>query len=704
MTPQNYTAVSTGAAANAATFNNPLDQLDDAIGAAVSTLTTTAKTVVGSLNELDAQIGAAASSSGTLGTSIDTDGTLKAGAVDGSTILADTIITDAKLAADVKIGSLAALNTTTKASVVAAINELVDLFSGLTAPSSLIESLESYWTLDEASGDRNDSVGTNHLTESDTGTIAGKIGNATTFVGTNVSGLTIADNASLSTGDIDFTLAAWVKINTKAAANYSNILVSKLTDGTHREYVLGYEKNANRFFFYIANAAGTVSGKVYADTLGAVSDGVWYYIIAWHNQTANKVCIVINDQATPDETATSDVPANTTAAFYIGRYGIAPNSSNGDHTIDEVGFWKRLLTSDEMLSLYNSGAGLDFLNNSFNTIVVSSPTAYQVFQRNTNDLADITISGTYIGNPSAIEASWGGPFVTIDDTPSAGTFSGTLPDQNTGQNTLIVRFTNNSNVSTSVRYIGVGDVFAVAGQSNASCFGTNNQAYSKARLRPGFYGKDYLWHELADPFDINTGAVDVVSNNGNVGNATGLNQGTPGGSWMHKLAMDYMANQFIPIAFIPCALGGSGINLWAPGANHQDRTTLYGAMVYRCLQTGGVKAVLWWQGEHEFSLGTTAAAYKTALGTLANTVDADLGVKLIPCKLEDLSAAAGGPYDEGVYNTPIGELWTTNSHIAAGPDFSDITPSVDGVHFKTDAELTTAGGRWWTAIKTAFGW
>ncbi len=52
MTTNNHTAISTGAAANASTFNTPLGALDAAIGAAVSTLSTTAKTLVGSANEI----------------------------------------------------------------------------------------------------------------------------------------------------------------------------------------------------------------------------------------------------------------------------------------------------------------------------------------------------------------------------------------------------------------------------------------------------------------------------------------------------------------------------------------------------------------------------------------------------------------------------------------------------------------------------
>ncbi len=87
-----------------AIWNDPMTELSDAIGN-LTTLTTAAKTsAVAALNEVDAnadaivtKIGTAASSSGTLGTSIDTDGTLKAGAVDGAGVLASNVVTTAKI-------------------------------------------------------------------------------------------------------------------------------------------------------------------------------------------------------------------------------------------------------------------------------------------------------------------------------------------------------------------------------------------------------------------------------------------------------------------------------------------------------------------------------------------------------------------------------------------------------------------------------
>lgn len=104
MTTSNHTDIASGAAANAAIINAPLGQLDAAIGAAVATLTTTSKTLVGAVNELNTQIDYAHYS----------DGTHR-----------EEVIADSNLAANIKVGSLALLTTATKSNVVAAINELV---------------------------------------------------------------------------------------------------------------------------------------------------------------------------------------------------------------------------------------------------------------------------------------------------------------------------------------------------------------------------------------------------------------------------------------------------------------------------------------------------------------------------------------------------------------------------------------------------
>ena len=79
----------------AAQFVDVFDTMGDA-----SVMSTVAKNLAGGINEVDALIGTAASSSGTIGTSIDTDGTLKAGAVDGAGVIADSLIAGVNVAFD----------------------------------------------------------------------------------------------------------------------------------------------------------------------------------------------------------------------------------------------------------------------------------------------------------------------------------------------------------------------------------------------------------------------------------------------------------------------------------------------------------------------------------------------------------------------------------------------------------------------------
>lgn len=229
----------------------------------------------------------------------------------------------------------------------------------------------------------------------------------------------------------------------------------------------------------------------------------------------------------------------------------------------------------------------------------------------------------------------------------------------------------------------------IAGQSNASGRGTNNQAYSHASLKAAIFKNNYIWDDLLDPTDILTGQLDVVSQDA-----------AAAGSPWPLLATAIMADQGVPVAFVPTAKGSTTIQNWQPGADHQARNTLYGSMVYRALQVGGCKAVLWWQGEQDVVNGTSEATYNAKLDTLADAVQADLGCKLVVAKLEDLSALNGG-YDESAVNAAIATAWADNANVLQGPDFSDITPSVDGVHFVTDAELQTAADRWWTAIAAA---
>jgi len=226
---------------------------------------------------------------------------------------------------------------------------------------ALTNSLQAYWKLDEASGSRADSHGSNTLTDNNTVTqAAGKIGNAAQFTRANSEYLSIADNAALSTGNIDFTVAAWVYLDSKPAGDFLYIATKSSTVGPVVEFNLYYNvATVDRFVFEIFNNPPSISRVATANNFGAASLGAWYHVVGWHDSVNDLVGISVN-AGTANTTATSGTaPGDTAGAFELGRYGaLASRYHNG--RIDEVGFWKRVLTADERTALYNGGAGLAY--------------------------------------------------------------------------------------------------------------------------------------------------------------------------------------------------------------------------------------------------------------------------------------------------------------------------------------------------------
>lgn len=212
--------------------------------------------------------------------------------------------------------------------------------------------LVAWWSLNETSGTRNDSHGSNHLTDNNTVTSASGIkSNAGNFVSANSEYLSIADNSSVSVGDIDFTFCAWVYITNTSS---TRAIISKFaTTGNQREYLIRYNNLTNKIQFVVSNN-GTSNATV--DDTTAISSSAWYFVCAWHDATNNQIKIQVNNN-TPSSLSHSGGVFNGTSAFYLGQY---KGSSYHDGLIDEVVLYKRLLTDEERTWLYNSGAGREY--------------------------------------------------------------------------------------------------------------------------------------------------------------------------------------------------------------------------------------------------------------------------------------------------------------------------------------------------------
>lgn len=233
---------------------------------------------------------------------------------------------------------------------------------------ALTDSLVSYWKLDEASGNATDAHGSNTLTDNNTvGSGTGKISNGRVCVRANSEYFNKADNTDLSVGDIDFTFSCWV--NSSAwPADASTCWILDKRDGTGAivEYQLQRRGTGSggpaspRFRWQVVDSS-SVSGTVDDTDNVNPSNGVWYFIVCWHDSVNNVVGIQINNGTVFTTAHTTGVRDGDSNFQVSGR----PGSSAGavdylEGTIDEVGFWKRVLTAEERSQLYAGGNGLAY--------------------------------------------------------------------------------------------------------------------------------------------------------------------------------------------------------------------------------------------------------------------------------------------------------------------------------------------------------
>lgn len=222
--------------------------------------------------------------------------------------------------------------------------------------NSLKAGLVSYWPLHESSGTRYDLVGTaNNL--ADTNTVTQNPGiqvYGAQFTSANSERLNIASNANVQTGDIDFTFCFWAYMDTKPTV--ASWIVKYSAVAGNYDYQIYHDGTADRWKMVVCRATDSAQ-TVTANTFGAASLSTWHMVTGWHDATADTVNIAINATA-PDSAATGgSLQASGTADFNLGGYS-GGQFVNG--RMAEVGFWKRVLTTQERLWLYNKGRGRSY--------------------------------------------------------------------------------------------------------------------------------------------------------------------------------------------------------------------------------------------------------------------------------------------------------------------------------------------------------
>ena len=310
-------------------------------------------------------------------------------------------------------------------------------------------------------------------------------------------------------------------------------------------------------------------------------------------------------------------------------------------------------------------------------IALTTP-AYRVFQRDyITGNGTITVTGTGATPGALVEARWkAGAYVPMT-VENDGTFTGTITGAS-GQGDLEIR-QNGGAVASTVNYVGIGTIVIGTGASNMSGRGDNNQSYSHATLKACTFSNRYLWTEMVDPTDNYGLQVDTVSRD---------DLPTAAGSWIPHLATHFMAEYGYPLAYVPCAMGGSQVENWTDvGVN---RSTLFGSMAYRMQQVGGAELVMF------MTNGADVSSYNTSFDILASNIST------YGCdNIMQISGTRSSGYTPAKRQT----IWKaqkilgdTVTNIVPGPSLKALYAD-DNLHMMTDDKLAFAGRKIFNAIK-----
>lgn len=321
------------------------------------------------------------------------------------------------------------------------------------------------------------------------------------------------------------------------------------------------------------------------------------------------------------------------------------------------------------------------------TITLTDLTNLRVYQRNGTS-ASITVTGTYTGTPTAIQArivqdgtstevvTW----TTIDAAPSAGTFSGSITVGQGGWYNVQVRFSNDTGVtSNGSNKFGVGIVVLMIGQSNSELMFTQGTNTS-----PSLVSKH---SGSAFPSTVGTWATLGTTAQG-----------------AEALGSALVAQYGIPVGLLNYAVSGSAMNTWDGTGDTNYRNAKQGV-----IDSGGaVEYVSFIHGETDATSGTTQASYEIMLGTMTTNLRADITNRSTKTNLPILLALLGRgstmTSDANVEAIRAAQL----SRVAALSDVylsmitADLDLQSDHIH-KTGASFAQQGQRLAECIKFLLG-
>lgn len=178
------------------------------------------------------------------------------------------------------------------------------------------------------------------------------------FVTANSKYLSTPNTPALTMGDIDFMVA--VRCNLTSVTTNQCLIGQYLSTGDQRAWAVIAGRATNNVFSFQVSSNGT-SGSFEVIDSGAISNNVNYFILAWHDASANTINIQVNNGNIYSKSWTGGV-FNSSADLTVGAIANPLYYAGGRITAD---IWKRKLTALDISNLWGGGNGNKYPFNLF---------------------------------------------------------------------------------------------------------------------------------------------------------------------------------------------------------------------------------------------------------------------------------------------------------------------------------------------------
>ena len=334
----------------------------------------------------------------------------------------------------------------------------------------------------------------------------------------------------------DFSVSAWVKLSNKNAYRSAVTSRSETVNGNQTGGYMLYISNANKWQFW--NGFGNTGGLwKQANSSTRIIENTWQMQTVTYDHANTHMRLYVDGVLVAQNNSASLV-ANTDKPLYIGAgrtnkhpHDVDPPQFHFNGKIDDVAIWNAMLSSDEIVQLYNSGETLYAGDNYGNYTSSGSLQEYWTMdtevsgenngtgttlfgEKNNND-------GTFVNTPDWDDADFPGTVPSLSSSSPADDETNVLTDINIVLNFSEIIKVNTGNITLKkTSDDSVVEIFDING-ANVS-LSSNTQI----TIDPtDFLEKNTDYYVLIDA----TAIVDLSRNNyGGISNKTTYNFSTGG--------------------------------------------------------------------------------------------------------------------------------------------------------------------------------